>query len=297
DTCSAAVERAVMESCGEMLTRADHKARMDRRFYDDDPDAGMRMAQLLGGTDLLIGRARKAVVDKASNARALLDTVPESARSDAGYLFHKAQWLRREDKPIEAARLLQSAPHSASQLHNLDEWWTERRLVARKLLDLEEYQAAYVVARDAVPPAKDNPRAEHEFTAGWIALRFANNPQAAYQHFARVGAGTSNPITLARGEYWQGRAAEALGRNSEARAHYQAAAQHSTAYYGQIARARLGMAELPLRRPPEPTNRAALMNLEVVRAVQLLYAADARALAVPLVSDLDATALETGALA
>jgi len=296
DTCSAAVEKAAMEAFGDVLTRADHKARMDRRFYDDDPDAGMRMAQLLGGTDLLLGRARKAVVEKSSNARALLDAVPESARNDPGYLFHKAQWLRREDKPIEAARLLQSAPHSASQLHNLDEWWTERRLVARKLLDLEEYQAAYVVARDAVPPAKDNPRAEHEFTAGWIALRFANNPQAAYQHFARVGAGTSNPITLARGEYWQGRAAEAMGRNSEARAHYQAAAQHSTAYYGQIARARLGMAELPLRRPPESTNRAALMSLEVVRAVQLLYAAEARDLVVPFVSDLAENAVDIGAL-
>ena len=75
DTCSAAVEKAVMELFGEILTRADHKARMDRRFYDDDSDAGMRMAQLLGGTDLLIGKARKAVVDKASNTRALLDRV------------------------------------------------------------------------------------------------------------------------------------------------------------------------------------------------------------------------------
>ncbi len=296
DTCSAAVERSVMETFGEVLTRADHKARMDRRFYDDDPDAGMRMAQLLGGADLLIGRARKAVVDKASNARALLDAVPEGARGDAGYLFHKAQWLRREDKPIEAARLLQAAPRSASQQHNLEEWWVERRLVARKLLDIEEYQAAYVVARDALPPAKDNPRAEHEFTAGWIALRFTNNPQAAYQHFAKVGHDTANPITLARGEYWEGRALEAMGRTGEARGHYQAAAQHSTAYYGQLARAHLGLAELPLRRPPETSNRASLMNLEVVRAVQLLYAVDARDLVVPFVSDLAENALDIGAL-
>ncbi len=296
DTCSASVEKAVMELFGGILTRADHKARMDRRFYDDEPDAGMRMAQLLGGADLLIGKARKAVVEKSSNARALLDAVPESARNDAGYLFHKAQWLRREDKPIEAARLLQSAPPSASQLHNLEEWWTERRLVARKLLDEGEHQAAYVVARDALPPTKDNPRAEHEFTAGWIALRFTNNPQAAYQHFARVGNGTSNPITLARGEYWQGRALEALGRNGEARTHYQAAAQHSTAYYGQIARARLGMGELALRRPPDMGHRAALMNLEVVRAVHLLYQADARDLVIPFVTDLAENALDIGAL-
>ena len=296
DTCSAAVEKAVMETFGEVLTRADHKARMDRRFYDDDSDAGMRMAQLLGGNDLLIGKARKAVVDKSSNAQALLEAVPAAARSDAGYIFHKAQWLRRDDKTIEAAQLLQSAPRSASQQHNLEEWWTERRLVARKLLDLGEHQAAYQVARDALPPGKDNPRAEHEFTAGWIALRFADNPAAAIQHFARIGHGTTNPITLARGEYWQGRALEAAGRNAEARAHYQAAAQYPTAYYGQIARARLGLGELALRRPPEPGHRAALMNLEVVRAVQLLYAVDARDLVIPFVSDLAERAVDIGAL-
>jgi soluble lytic murein transglycosylase len=296
DTCSAQVEKMVTEAFGDILSRADHKARMDRRFYDDDPDAGMRMAQFLGGNDLLIGKARKAVVEKSANAKALLDAVPASARNDAGYIFHRAQWLRREDKAIEAAQLLQSAPRSASQQHNLDEWWVERRLVARKLLDLGENQAAYHVARDALPPTKENLRAEHEFTAGWIALRFAENPKAAYQHFARVGEGTNNPITLARGEYWQGRAAEAAGNTGTARAHYQAAAQYPTAYYGQIARARLGLNELGLRRPPEPAHRSALMNLEVVRAVQLLYAADARELAIPFVSDLADKAVDTGAL-
>ena len=159
----------------------------------------------------------------------------------------------------------------------------ERRLVARKLLDEGDYRTAYRVARDAASPPKELYRGEHEFTAGWIALRFLNDPHAAYQHFSRVGHGTTHPTTLARGEYWQGRAAEAAGRNSEARAHYQAAAQYPTAYYGQIARARLGLGEVALRRPPEPANRAALMNLEVVRAAQLLYQIDARDLVIPFV--------------
>ena len=296
DTCSAQVERIVKEQLGELLTRADHKARMDRRFHDDDTDAAMRMAQLLGGDQLAIAKAWKAVSEKSSSARALFDAVPAAARHDPGYIFSRAQWLRREDKAVEAAHLLHSAPRQASQLGDLNEWWTERRLVARKLLDLGDHRAAYQVAREALPPTKENPRAEHEFTAGWIALRFLNNPSVAYQHFARVGNGTSNPITLARGEYWQGRAAEALGRNSEARAHYQAAAQHSTAYYGQIARARLGLGELPLRRAPDMGHRAALMNLEVVRAVHILYQVDARDLVIPFVSDLAENALDIGAL-
>jgi soluble lytic murein transglycosylase len=197
---------------------------------------------------------------------------------------------------IEAARLLQprrAAPRSSTISMN---GGVERRLVARKLLDIGEQQAAYVVARDALPPTKDNPRAEHEFTAGWIALRFTNNPQAAYQHFARVGHDTSNPITIARRRVLARARAGGDGPQQRARRHYEAAAQHSTAYYGQIARARLGFGELPLRRPPEPTNRASLMRLEVVRAVQLLYAADARDLIVPFVSDLAENALDIGAL-
>src|SRR5262249_61985669 len=89
-------------------------------------------------------------------------------------------------------------------------------------------------------PSKGNYRAEHQFTAGWIALRFLNDPATALAHFAKVAQGNSNPVSLARAGYWQGRAAEALGRRDEARAHYEAAARYSPAYYGQLARSRLG---------------------------------------------------------
>ncbi len=66
-----------------------------------------------------------------------------------------------------------------------------------------------------------------QFTAGWIALRFLNDPATALGAFRphRARAST-NPITLARAGYWQGRAAEALGRKDEARAHYEAAARY-----------------------------------------------------------------------
>ena len=113
-------------------------------------------------------------------------------------------------------------------------------------------RAAYRVARDASIPRKDNYRAEHQFTAGWIALRFLNDAATAASHFAKVGQGNHNPITLARAGYWQGRAAEALGRKDEARAHFEAASRYSTAYYGQIARAKLGHKDIVVRPAPEP---------------------------------------------
>jgi peptidoglycan lytic transglycosylase len=297
DTLSKDLERQAEETFGGFLTRADHKARMERLFFAEETDDATRIAQRLGGAEVAIAKARTAVIDKSSKAGSLLDAVPESARHDAGYIFARAQWLRRQEKWAEAGRVMLTAPRDPALQVNLDEWWTERRLIARGLLDVGDAATAYRVAAEAAPPPKENSRAEHEFTAGWIALRFLNNPNAAYQHFARVGHGTIHPTTLARAEYWQGRAAEASGRGSDARAHYQAAARYPTAYYGQIARAKLGLGELGLRRPPEPSNKAALMNLEVVRAVQILYAIDARDLVVPFATDLAENAVDVGALA
>jgi soluble lytic murein transglycosylase len=297
DSLSKDLEKQAEEAFGEFLTRADHKARMERLFYEEETDDATRVAQRLGGAEVAIARARTAVIDKESKAGSLLDAVPESARHDAGYIFARAQWLRRQEKWAEAGRVMLTAPRDPALLVNLDEWWSERRLIARGLLDAGDAATAYRVAAEAAPPPKDNNRAEHEFTAGWIALRFLNNANAAYQHFSRVGNGIVHPTTLARAEYWQGRAAEAAGRTRDARAHYEAAARYPTAYYGQIARAKLGIGDFGVRRPPEPSNKAALMNLEVVRAVQILYAIDARDLVIPFATDLAENAVDVGALA
>src|SRR5450759_4927172 len=49
EECSSDVENKVLEMYGSMLTRADHKVRMEQRFYADDVEAGMRAATRLGG--------------------------------------------------------------------------------------------------------------------------------------------------------------------------------------------------------------------------------------------------------
>ena len=207
----------------------------------------MRAANRAGGPAPAVAKARAAVIRKAANAKALLDAVPAEGRSDAGYIFSRAQFLRRAEKATEAAQLILSLPKDHGQALDTDQWWIERRLVARKLLDLGDAQTAYRVTRDAAVPGRENYRAEQQFTAGWIALRFLKDPATALAHFARIANGLSNPIALARAGYWQGRAAEALGRERDARAYYETAARYPTAYYGQLARARLGIDAVTLR--------------------------------------------------
>ena len=288
DAFSADLEAPALDVFKDLITTADQKARMEMRLYAEDVDAGLRAANRAGGNAPAIAKARIAVIKKAANAKALLDAVPPEARRDVGYIFSRLQMLRRAEKAPEAAELVLSVPHDHGEAIDADQWWVERRLIARKLLDLGDAKKAYRVVRDAALPSRENYRAEQQFTAGWIALRYLNDAAAALGHFAKVGQGNSNPIALARSGYWQGRAAEALGRKEEARTHLEAAARYSTAYYGQIARARLGHKDIVLRPPPEPPadRREGLARLEVVRAIELLYAIEERDLIAGSLADL-----------
>jgi soluble lytic murein transglycosylase len=293
DAFSDDLEDDAIEAFGNLITASDHKARMDMRLYAEDVEAAMRSANRAGGNASAIAKARAAVIKKAGNAKAQLDGVPADAQRDVGYIFSRAQWLRRADKTGEAAELVLSIPRDASAVIDTDQWWIERRLIARKLLDDGDAKSAYRIARDAAPPNRENYRIEHQFTAGWIALRFLNDPATAQTHFSKIAQGVTNPISLSRAGYWQGRASEAMGRPDEARAHYRAAAQYPTAYYGQIARAHLGMKDLPLRPAPE---RADAMQLEVVRGIELLYAVGERDLIAGMLADLGDRAQDAGAL-
>ncbi len=277
DPFSADVEAQARQVFAGLITPADDKARTDTRFDLDDEEAGVRAANQLGGVELAIAKARSAVIAKSAKAKALFDEIPIEARRDAGYLLSRIRWLRRSEKISEAAQLMLSAPRDPQKLGDVDQWWSERRALARKLLDLGDARSAYEVASGAATPVTENHRAEQQFTAGWIALRFLGQPTIAIAHFARVAEGTANPITIARSYYWQGRADEALGRGQAARAHYEIAARYSTAYYGQLARARLGIGEVTLRSPPELS--ADHRRLEVARAFEILYAIDERELA------------------
>jgi soluble lytic murein transglycosylase len=295
DPLSADMEKQILDGFGPLLTAGDHKARMDRRLYAEDTAAALRAAQKLGPAQVAIVKAAEAVMDKSSKARALLDAVPAEARSDTAYLFSRAQWLRRNDKIEEAAKAMLAAQITPAAVQDPDEWWNERRLLARKLLDLGDPQTAFRITRDAALPEKEGGRVEQLFTAGWIAFRFLNDPAQAKPLFARCAQVAEHPASFSRAHYWQARTAEALGQNGEARSLYERAARASTTYYGQMAQARIGGAELRLPAPPAAHPQGA--RLEIVRAMDMLYEIDERDLVASATADLADRAIDPAALA
>src|SRR5262249_23342189 len=292
------LEGQVLEEFPHVLTRADHWGRMHRRLYAKDFSAAMRSARRLGDTAVAIVKAYAAVNSKSDNAGGLLEAVPGDAREDPAFALARMQWLMQKDRIADAGRVALAAPHDAARIEDGDAWWRTRRVLVRKLLDLDDAQTAYRVARDAATPSSENYRADHHFTAGWVALRFLGDPTTALAHFNHVADGITNPIALARAAYGQARAFEALGRHHDAHTRYEEAARYPTAFYGQLARAKLGIAGMALRRPPEldAVQRTTIANLEVVRATDLLYAIGERDLIIPIVMDLADRAVDPAAL-
>ena len=295
---SERVETDALDAFRELLAPEDHRARMDKRIGAKDFSGAMRAARRLGDSDVAIVKACVAVTGNETKALGRLDDVPNEARQDLGYTLCRIHALMRKDRFADATRVMLAAPSETMALQDTDEWWRQRRILARKLLDQGNFQAAYQVVRDAAPPANEYYRADFHFMPGWIALRYLDDPATARAHFAHIDDGASNPIVLARANYWRGRAAEAIGANDEMRASYEAAARHPTAYYGQLARARLGLDKIELRLPlqPDPVNVPAALD-ELVRAADMLYTLGERDVVLYFVTDLAEQSVDVAALA
>jgi len=292
-------EAAVLATFPGVLTRADHVARMDRLIGAKNFDTAMRAAKRVDDDHVAIVKACTAAEAKSAKGGGLLDGVSAGLREDLGYVLCRLHWLLRNETPgsnvrgsivtpkadIEAAAklVLAASPEDLASQYT-DEWWRERRALARKLIDLGDAQTAYNVVRTAAPPANPYYRVDVHFMAGWIALRFLGDTATALGHFAHIDQGVADPIVLARAAYWRGRAAEAAGKLEEMHAQYETAARFPTAYYGQLAHARLGLGEIVrLRPPPESVPDEAT---ELVHAADLLYAIGERDLVASFVADL-----------
>lgn len=269
------LEQIILRNYARHLRREDHKIRMDRMFYRDRSASALRAAQYLSGGQKALAKARTAVVKREGNAGRLLDAVPRAEKNDPGYLFARVQWLRRTDRVQEAAQLLLTAPNDAKAQVETAEWWTERRVQLRMLLDRNQPQLAYQVAA-AHASDRDRDFADAEFHAGWVALRYLNRPDVAARHFTRMRGRVQTPISVARAEYWLGRSAEAKGDGGTAGRHFDAAARYPFTYYGQLAGEKIG------RRLVSFGNGAvapALPNHRALHAAQLFEAADRKDLA------------------
>jgi len=268
-------ERGVLARHGFRLRPEDHQARLDRLLWEGQTDAAKHMLPLVSADYRALAEARLAVAADSATAAKLVAKLPEALRNDPGLIFAQARQQRKKDKIDAAAELLlgiSSSKHPAA-------YWEERLILARRLMGSGNAATAYRLAAQDLP-GDDDEYTEAQFLAGYIALRFRNEPETAFDHFARIIARATHPDVKGRAAYWAGRAAGKSGNADLATKWYTVGAEHRATFYGQLSAHELGD-DAPPKPMPEPrasdTEQARFEAQEMVRAARLFLASGDRA--------------------
>jgi len=295
----AADEAAMLDLMGAALAVA-HEVRLDRILWDGGRKAeAERMIPRVSKDWQALARARLALRADSPLAVALVDAVPKDVLGDPGLAYDRFNYRMRADRYDDAAKLILERSKTAAGLGDPDAWGKRRGDLARVLLRQGEPKLALRVAASH-QMSKGNDYVDLEFLAGFIALRKLGEPDVAIKHFKHLKEAVATPISVARAEYWMGRALEAKGDRAGAEAAYARAARNQTAYYGMLASEKIGLPLDPaLVNVGEPTpgwRTAGFAGSSVLAAGMDLAEAGDRTLAkrffLQVAEGLDATGLQ-----
>lgn len=234
------------------------------------------IARRLGRGYPQLVEARIALAEGSAGVDGAIAAVPPHLKDDPGLMYERLRWRRRNDQDIGAIEILHRQP-AAAKIPNLSDWWTERNIMVRRLMDRKQYKSAYQLAANHRQP-EGVPMAEAEFLAGWIALRFNKEPWKAFEHFEKLYQNTQTPLSKSRGAYWAGIASRALGHEDVAVQWLRTAAQHQTVFYGQMAIGALSAQHVPpQQRPPARTVRgeAVFIAHDLTQVAKMMHEAGA----------------------
>ncbi len=288
-------EQKILKRFGKVLTREDHRARVEYLLSKQRLRAAARIAGQAGATRLVSARA--AVERKQRNANSKLAAVPAFQKRDANYLLSKARHLRRAEKFSAAAKVLLSASPANIHPNSADRQWKEHRILAGDLLENNSPKIAYRLASRNVAKSAVR-RIDSEFYAGWIALRKLGNPSLAAKHFGRILNIATTPLSKSRGYYWMGRALAKSGQKKSANKQYTKAARYDTTFYGQLAARKLGRKSIRISKArPTRSDRVSFNRYELVQAINKLESAGFRRKARPIYRFLARRMMKPGELA
>jgi len=278
----AGQEADFLSRWGSVITPDDQWDRF-RNLTWHHPQAADRQAPRLEGDRQKIAQAWVALIRNEPQAQTLVTALPAAAQRDPGMTLDYARWLRRNNREADALALWKSAGAEAqAMVHDiapvdLPLFWTERDILARKLLQAGDAAGAYALV-DQPGTITKRQALDADFLAGFIALRKLQNPAAAIRHFSDLAGASPAAITQGRAYYWLGRAKAADGQSPTP--YYVKAADWPTTFYGQLAVLAMGesAADLARRiaslRDPSWSREAALAfaSHEVVRGAAWLVA-------------------------
>ncbi|MEQ9641720.1 MAG: lytic transglycosylase domain-containing protein [Alphaproteobacteria bacterium] len=286
DTHNVKDQRIVLRRFGKLLTQADHVARLDNLLWDGHRNSANRLLRRVPAGIRKLAEARIALMVSAGNVDTLIGRVPAKLRNDPGLVYERARWRRRKGMDDGATALLLGLKGELGP--RPDKWWTEQHIQIRNALNDGRVKIAYRLAAGSQQQPGSVAHADAAFLAGWIALRFLHQADAAYSHFGELYHAVKYPISQARAAYWSARAAAEMQRFDLAEQWLRVGAAHPATFYGQLAVERVRQRDLRFPPPPRPSlaEQQAFEDHPVVRLIRILDEAGEDDRLRPLILDL-----------
>jgi len=263
-------EADIIARHGDIFTPDIDAQRVNRLLLRNEVTAARRELSRLSSDQQQIAQVRLQLkTDPAEGLRAA-DNL--AASSDPGLLFDKVRAFRRQNDLDEAADLVQRGPSRALAAMAPSAWWAECAVASRNSLQVKNYRAAYTFAASCgLSPDNSTEYSEAQFLAGWIALRYLNQPSTALTHFHALAKAVGRPISKARAYYWIGRAWEASGDTANAATAYHTASLIPETFYGQLALAKIDSTpHISLAETPAETASSAYEGDKLSSAIRVL---------------------------
>ncbi|HRK98209.1 MAG TPA: lytic transglycosylase domain-containing protein [Alphaproteobacteria bacterium] len=258
--------KTLLQAIGQKLPQTANIQRLDKLLFAQKYTAARALSLWMGKGYPQLTEARIALAEDKPDVSRLIGAIPKHLTNNTGFLFERLSWRRRHDEDQGALEILKMAT-KLDAVPNPQEWWKERHIMIRRMIEKHDFKTAYILAANHGHLDKSSV-AESEWLAGWLALRFLNQPQIALTHFNTMTDNVGTAISKSRGNYWSGRAEDQMGKPDQARKWYTLAATYPHTYYGQLAAQKLPDTSSNLQTiPPSPLDLQKIEHSDLAQAV------------------------------
>lgn len=227
------------------LRREDFNARMSRLLWEGKTSAASRLLHYTDKNHRRLFAARIALQSKTRGVDQAVRAVPATLRQDHGLLYDRSYFRLKRKRYKGAYDVIKEVTPVEYQ----DKWWQLKNRLIREMIEIKSYKRAYQLAKTHGLEGGSRDYADAQWLAGWLSLRFLNQPKEAYPYFYQMFKQVKYPISKSRAAYWAGRAAEGNHNMEVATKWYNIAAKYPTRFYGQLAFAKLRLGQRPRIRP------------------------------------------------
>ncbi len=223
-------EKKYLDKYQEILTQKDHAERIERLLWEGKKIDAYRIFNLVDRDYQKLFETIIKLDEIPRYIDNLIIDIPRKFRTNELLNFKRMIWYKNKDEIDDLIDLLVDI----SDTKMPEKWWSFRRLYAREMIKERKFKKAYQILSKHNLPENSSDYWEAEWTAGWVALRFLEEPKDALKHFLKMKRNVFQPVTVSRALYWEAMCYEAMGDKEKAIETYKMGADYPIFFYGQL---------------------------------------------------------------